>query len=147
MDATLTPTTRPGLPALIGGLGLLWNAYGVVQFAGAVTATEESLIATGLTGEQAAVMAHLPLWMTLAFAIGVFGGLAGSALLMLRRALALPVLVASLAAYVVLYIGDIAKGVFAVMGAPQVIILTVVVAIAAGLVAATRHFARRGALV
>ncbi|MFN7496667.1 MAG: hypothetical protein ACK5XZ_12185 [Hyphomonadaceae bacterium] len=42
-------------------------------------------------------------------------------------------LLASLVAYVVLYIGDIVHGVFAALGPPQVIVLTVVVAIAAAL--------------
>ncbi|MFN9014361.1 MAG: hypothetical protein ACK5VS_13205 [Hyphomonadaceae bacterium] len=42
-------------------------------------------------------------------------------------------MLASLVAYVVLYIGDIVHGVFAALGPPQVIVLTVVVAIAAAL--------------
>lgn len=118
--------------------GVAWNVFGIVQFAGSVTATEASLIATGLTADQAAVMTGYPAWMTLAFAIGVFGGLAGSVLLLLRRAAAGPVLLASLLAYVALWIGDAVHGVFAAMGAPQVIILTLVVAIAAALYALSR---------
>jgi hypothetical protein len=39
----------------------------------------------------------------------------------------------SLAAYVALYLGDIIHGVFAALGTPQVLILTLVVLIAAGL--------------
>jgi hypothetical protein len=81
--------------------------------------------------------------MTLAFAVGVFGGLAGSVLLLLRRAAAMPVLLASLLAYVALWIGDAVHGVFAAMGAPQVMILTLVVAIAAVLLALCRHPAAR----
>lgn len=126
------------LPAAALG-GILWNLYGVVQFTGTLGATEESLIAAGLTPEQAAVMTGYPFWMTLAFALGVGGGLAGSALLLARRQAARPVLATSLAAYVALWIGDALHGVFAAMGAPQVIILTLVVAIAAGLFAAARH--------
>jgi hypothetical protein len=117
------------------GVGLIWNAYGTWQFALSLTATPESLIASGLTPEQAQVMTTYPAWMTLAFALGVLGGLVGSVLLLLRKRAALPILVASTAAYIVLYIGDITQGVFAAMGAPQVIILTLVVAIAAGLLA------------
>lgn len=121
------------------GAGLLWNAYGLWQFAGSLSATADSLVASGLTPEQATVMTTYPAWMTLAFAIGVLGGLVGSVLLMLRRALAVPVLVASLAGYIVLYLGDITEGVFAAMGAPQVIVLSVVVAIAVGLLLLARH--------
>ena len=115
--------------------GLIWNAYGTWQFGLSLTATTQSLVASGLTPEQAQVMTTYPAWMTLAFALGVLGGLVGSVLLLLRHRTALPVFAASLAGYIVLYIGDITQGVFAAMGAPQVIILTLVVAIAAGLLA------------
>ena len=119
------------------GAGLVWNAYGLWQFAGSLVATPDSLV--GMTPEQAAVMTSYPVWMTIAFAIGVLGGLLGSALLALRRGLAVPVLVASLVGYIVLYVGDMTQGVFAAMGAPQVIVLTVVVAIAVGLLLLARH--------
>jgi hypothetical protein len=81
--------------------------------------------------------------MTLAFAGGVFGGLAGSVLLLLRREEAMPVPLAWFAAYVALWIGEAVHGVFAAMGAPQVAILTLVMAIAAGLLALSRHLAAK----
>lgn len=129
------------IAAALGGIA--WNLFGAVQFAGSVAATPESLVAGGLTPEQAAVMTGYPAWMTLAFGLGVAGGFAGSTLLLLRHRLAVTVLALSLAAYVALWIGDALHGVFAAMGAPQVIVLTVVVAIAAGLFAASRHPAAR----
>ena len=135
---------RPPLWFSIAALGgVTWNLFGAYQFAGSVAATAESLIASGLTPEQAAAMTGYPVWMTLAFAIGVAGGLVGSVLLLLRRPFARPVLGASLAAYVALWIGDAVHGVFAAMGAPQVVILTTVVAIAAALYALGRHPAAR----
>lgn len=126
--------------------GLLWNAYGLWQFGGTLTATPESLIASGLTSEQAAVLTTYPDWMTFAFAIGVLCGLVGTVLLLMRQKLALPALVVSLAGYVVLYVGDITQGVFAVMGAPQVIVLTIVVLIALGLLMLAQH-AKKSALL
>lgn len=123
--------------------GIAWNIFGAVQFAGSVAATTDSLIASGLTAEQAAVMTGYPGWMTLAFALGVFGGLVGSVLLLLHLRIAQPVLAASLAAYVALWIGDAVHGVFAAIGLPQVIILTTVVAIAAALLLLSRHPAAR----
>lgn len=119
--------------------GIAWNIFGIVQFAGAVAATEADLIASGLTPDQAAVMTGYPEWMTVAFAVGVFGGLAGSVLLLLRRAGAQPVLLISLFAYVALWIGDAVHGVFAAMGTPQIVILSFVVAIAAALFGLSRH--------
>ncbi len=66
------------------GLGLAWNIFGAVQFIGTLSATTESLQAQGLTAEQAAVMLGYPVWMTVVFAVGVFGGAIGC-LLMLAR--------------------------------------------------------------
>jgi hypothetical protein len=125
--------SRIRIAPIAGILGVAWNLFGIVQFVGTVTATREKLIAGGMTPLQAEVYAGLPVWMDAAFAIGVFGGLAGSVLLVLRHAAAVPVLALSLAAYLVLYAGDIGLGVFAAFGAPQVAILTTVVAIAAAL--------------
>lgn len=119
--------------------GLAWNIFGLVQFASSVTATQARLVAGGMTPEQALVMTSYPAWMTVAFGVGVIGGLAGSVLLLLRRAGAKPVLLASLVAYVALWTGDAVHGVFAALGAPQVLILSLVVAIAAALYALSRH--------
>lgn len=128
------------------GVGLLWNAYGLWQFARSLLATSDSLVASGLTPEQATVMTTYPAWMTLAFAIGVIGGLVGSVLLILRRLVAVPVLIVSLLGYIMLYLGDVTQGVFAAMGAPQVIVLTVVVAIAVGLLLLAQHAKRSSIL-
>ena len=136
----ISATTRAPLWLTAASLGgIAWNLFGAVQFAGSATATEASLIASGLTVEQAAVMTGYPAWMTLAFAVGVFGGLVGSVLLLLRHRGAMPVLGVSLAAYVALWVGDAVHGVFAALGTPQVVILTTVVAIAAALFALSRY--------
>ncbi len=143
LSQTLTPRRAPGWFIAASLCGIAWNIFGLAQLAGSITATEESLIASGLAADQAAVMTNYPGWMTLAFAIGVFGGLAGSVLLLLRQGFAGPVLAISLAAYAALWIGDAIHGVFAAMGLPQIVILTTVVAIAAALFALSRHPAAR----
>lgn len=119
--------------------GIAWNLFGAIQLAASVMATQESLIASGLTADQAAVMTGYPAWMTVAFAAGVFLGLAGSVLLLLRRSTAMPVLGVSLVAYIALWIGDAVHGVFAAMGTPQVVVVTLVVVIAAVLFFVSRH--------
>ena len=146
MDLALQHEYRPRMVYTIGGLALLWNAYGVLQFVGSLSATPESLVAAGLTETQAVVMTGYPAWMTFAFALGVFGGLVGSVLLLLRNKSAAPVFHVSLVGYVALYFGDIVHGVFAAMGIQQVVILTFVVLIAAGLSLASRVFTHRGQL-
>jgi hypothetical protein len=140
-DLPLTHNSSRAPVWLIGASlgGIAWNLFGAVQLASAVSATRESLVAAGLTAEQALVMTGYPGWMTLAFGLGVLGGLAGSVLLLMRRPGAMTVLGTSLAAYVALWIGDAVHGVFAAMGTPQVVILTMVVGIAAALFALSRH--------
>lgn len=117
----------------VAGLGVAWNIFGLVQFMGAISATSASLAAKGMTPDQIDVYLSIPLWMNIAFGIGVVGGLIGSVLLAFKNKLSQPVFLASLVAYVVLFIGDIVNGVFAALGPPQVIVLTTVVAIAAAL--------------
>ncbi len=132
--ALSTSSSRvPAWLAAIALAGIAWNAFGAVQFIGSLTATTDSLLASGLSQEQAAIMLEYPLWMTIAFGIGVAGGLVGSVLLLWRHPLARPAFGVSLVAYAALWLGDAAYGVFAALGAGQVIILTIVVAIAAAL--------------
>lgn len=133
MSLTTTLDTPRNASWIVPALGLAWNAFGIYQFVTSTTASAETLVARGMTPEQAALYTSLPAWMTLAFAAGVFGGFLGILLLLLRRASAVPVLAASLASYVVLFAGDITQGVFAAFGPPQVAILTVVLLIATGL--------------
>lgn len=122
-------------------LGLAWNIFGISQFLSKVQQTAGSLMATGLTPQQAELYTTLPFWMDAAFAIGVFGGTLGCILLMLRLKSAIPIFVGSLGAYLVLFIGDATLGVFAAFGATQIAVLTAVVTIAAGLLwLSVEHF-------
>ena len=130
MTAAASATKIPIWFWSAGLLGLAWNVFGLFQFFGSLRATQESLQAQGLTAEQAAVMLGYPSWMTIVFAIGVTGGALGCVLLLLRNRFAIPVFWASLLGYIALYIGDIVEGIFAAIGAPQIIVLSLVVAIA-----------------
>jgi hypothetical protein len=143
--AVFPPTARlrARLHPTAAGLALAWNLFGVVQFLESLRSTPDSLMQMGLSPEQAAVMSSSPAWMTAAFAVGVWGGVVGSALLLLRRGPATGVLAASLAGYIVLFIGDVTEGVFAALGAPQVAILTLVVGIATALLAWSRRVDRQ----
>ncbi|MEZ4253508.1 MAG: hypothetical protein R3B99_35310 [Polyangiales bacterium] len=141
-----SPRLSEHVPSWIATLGLGWNAFGIVQFLSSVRQTPESLAQAGLTPDQVAVLSSTPAWMTVAFALGVFGGLVGSVLLFARRHLAVPVFGVSLLGYVVLFVGDVTEGIFAVLGAPQVAVLTTVVAIAVGLFTYARRLAIAGRL-
>lgn len=123
-------------------LGIAWNAFGVVQWAGSLGATQDTLMGRGMTAAQSAAYLALPGWMTVAFAVGVFGGLLGSGALAARRRVALPLFAVSLVAYIALYAGDLAHGLFDVMPTQQPILNAVVgiaVALPLAALAARRH--------
>jgi hypothetical protein len=146
MTNTITNTKLPTWFWVIAILGLAWNIFGVVQFWSTTNGTVGSLMSNGLTAEQAQLYLSLPGWMTASFAIGVFGGVIGSLMLLFKKKLSVSVFLISLIAYIVLYIGDITQGVFKLFGTPQVIILTSVVLIAAGLLWLARRFTTSGHL-
>jgi hypothetical protein len=126
-------------------LGVLWNLYGVYQYVGTFTQAGQAAMTAGMTPAQAALYLSLPAWISVVFAVGVFGGLVGSVLLALRRRAARAVMAASFAGYGLLFAGDAYHGVFAAM--PQQLgILAVVVLVAAALLMASQQAARRGLL-
>lgn len=143
--AALAPAApRPALwIRLLAGFGVLWSLYGVSQFLGTVSASNSTLMARGMTPEQAELYLNLPIWMNGVFAVGVFGGVLGSVLLFAgRRRGALWVLAASLIGYVALFLGDLFLGVFAALGVLQVAVLSFVVLIAAALLVAALRLPR-----
>jgi hypothetical protein len=146
MDGQAKATSLPSWGWAVAVLGMAWNIFGVLQFVGQVTQTESSMMGAGMTAEQVAVYARLPFWMDLAFGLGTVGGVIGCIFLLLRKRQAVPVFGASLAGYIVLFIGDIVNGVFAAFGASQVVILSTVVAIAAGLFWFARRLRAQGRL-
>lgn len=148
MNALTVESTALRVPSWLWAasvLGVVWNVYGVYQFAGTFTQAGRAAATAGMTNAQAALYLSLPGWISVVFAVGVFGGLIGSILLALRRHLARPVFAASLAGYGLLFAGDTYHGVFAAMPG-QLAILTVVVLIAAALLWASRLAGKRGLL-
>jgi hypothetical protein len=122
-----------------------WNVYGLYQFAAGFTPAGRAAMTAGMTPAQAAAYFALPTWVSLAFAVGVLGGLAGAVALLVRRRLAQPVLTASLVGYLGLFAGDLYYGIFETLPA-QLAVLAFVVLVAAGLRWATALAARRGLL-
>lgn len=143
MTMTTSPASMPTLIRALAAGGAAWNAFGVIQFWGQVSATPAMLMAKGMTAAQANLYASLPDWMTTVFAIGVFGGLAGAVLLLFGQRAATMLLGMSLIGYIAVYIGDITQGVFAAFGTGQIVVLTIVVTIATALLALSLHADRR----
>ena len=125
--------------------GILWNAFGVYQFANSFTEAGRAAMTASMTPAQAQAYASLPGWVSVVFAVGVIGGLLGTIALALNRRIAVPVLVASFIAYGLLFAGDMVHGVFD--GAPdQLIVLSFVVLIAAAMLWTSWLTVRRGLL-
>jgi hypothetical protein len=131
---------------VVATLGLAWNIFGVVQFVGQLKQTEGAMMGAGMTAEQVAVYSNLPVWMDMVFGLGTFGGVVGCILLLLRKGFAVPVFAVSLGGYIILFVGDILNGVFAVFGISQLTILSTVVAIAAGLLWFARRLRAQGSI-
>ena len=67
---------------IVGLVSLLWNAFGCVDYT--MTNLRNPAWMANMTADQIAYMDSLPRWLTAFWAIGVWGGLAGSILLLMR---------------------------------------------------------------
>ena len=113
---------------LIGVIAVLFNSIGVFDFVMSMAQGAVYQASAGMTPDQIAHYQEMPSWMTVVWAVGVFGAFLASILLLLRRRLALPVFILSLAAFLVslLYTYVLTDG-GAVMG-PQMAIASAVIA-------------------
>ena len=84
---------------VIGVIAVLWNAIGAFDYV--MTETKNAAYMSGFPPEQLAWFYGLPMWVIAAWAIAVWGGVLGSVLLLLRRRLAVPVFLVSLAGLVI----------------------------------------------
>jgi hypothetical protein len=141
------PVKAPWHIWVVGVIALLFNSIGVFDFVMSMAQGAEYQASAGMTPDQIAHYQQMPGWMTVVWAVGVFGAFLASILLLLRRRQALPAFILSLAAFVVslLYTYVLTNG-GAVMG-PQMAIASAVIA---GLLAFfswySRLMTRRGVL-
>ncbi len=84
---------------VVGAVALIWNLMGVAAYLSQVMMTEEAIAA--MPEAERALLADVPAWAVGAFAISVFGGALGCVLLLVRKSVAVPVLVVSLVAVLV----------------------------------------------
>jgi hypothetical protein len=88
---------RPKTPKhlwVVGVVALLWNSMGALDYT--MTQTKNMAYLKQLTPPQLDYFFGLPAWVVAAWAIGVWGGVVGSLLLLLRKRLAVPVFLASI---------------------------------------------------
>lgn len=98
---TDAPMKTPWHLWLIGVIAVLFNSIGVFDFVMSMVQGAKYQASAGMTPDQIAHYQQMPSWMTLVWAVGVFGAFLASILLLLRRKLAWPVFVLSLAAFLV----------------------------------------------
>jgi hypothetical protein len=93
----LNPT--PAAPRsfwIVAVLSLLWNLFGCYDYLMSKLSPASYFAANGMNAESAAYMASLPAWLTAFWALGVWGSLAGSLLLLVRSRHAAPAFALSL---------------------------------------------------
>jgi hypothetical protein len=132
---------------VVGVLTLLWNAVGALDYV--MTQTRNQPYLKEFTPEQLDYFFGFPAWVVACWAIGVWGGVLGSLLLLLRQRLAMPVFVVSFVAMVctTIYNFVLSNG-MEMMGGPGALILSAVIfLIALALVFYSRALRAKGVLV
>jgi hypothetical protein len=94
--ATMQPARTPWHLWVVGILSLLWNAYGGYDYVMSETGNLDYFKMNGMGAEEMAWVAALPAWSVACWAIGVWGSVLGSILLLLRSRFAAPVFLVSL---------------------------------------------------
>ena len=101
-------TTTPGRPWhlwLIGTIGGLWSLIGVLSFV--LTQMNAEAVMSRFPPQQRQYFESFPLWAVAFWAIGVFGGVIGCLLLLLKNRLAFHVLLASVIGAIVFNLGGL----------------------------------------
>ncbi len=142
-------TKIPGRPWhlwLMGIVGGLWSVIGVISFM--LTQMNVEAVMSRFPPQQREYFESFPLWAVAFWAIGVFGGVIGSLLLLLKNRLAFPVLLASVIGVAVCNLGGLfLLGGMEVMRATGALGLTVFpVIVAAFLAYYARAMSRKGVL-
>jgi len=96
---------RPWHLWLVGIVGFLWNAMGVVSFV--LTQMKVEAVMSRFPPQQRQYFESFPLWIVAFWAVNVFAGLAGCLLLLLRNRLAFPALLVSVIAAVLYNCGGL----------------------------------------
>ena len=102
MDTSTTKT--PIHLWIVAGLATLWNAFGCFDYFMTRTRGAAYIESMMPTIDGAAMMAYIngfPIWVSFFWGLGVWAGLAGSILLLMRHRLAVPVLLASMVGAIV----------------------------------------------
>ena len=130
---------------VIGIVALLWNGFGAYDYT--MTQTNNMEYLKMYTPEQLAYIQGWPAWAVAGWATGVWGGVVGALLLLLRKRLAAPVFLASLLGAIVGHAYSFSSGGIEMAGGGAMWIFPfVILFIALGLWLYARKMAAKGVL-
>ena len=134
------PTTPWHLWA-VGAAGLLWNCIGALDYT--MTESRNAAYLAAFTPEQLAYFASLPAWVVATWATGVWGGVLGSLLLLLRQRRAEYAFAVSLAGMALTFLHNyvLSDGVL-IMGGGAVVFSAVIFTVGVLLLFYSRFLAR-----
>ncbi len=131
---------------LIGLIALIWNLIGVAMFWMQISIGPEQLAA--MRDAERLVYQATPMWLNVAFAIGVFGGVLGAIGLLAKKRWAVTMFFVSLIALLVQMIGGyLTTPAWAAFGAAGLVMPIIVIVIALALWRYSQRAAERGWLV
>ncbi len=131
---------------IIGVIALLWSAMGAMDFV--MTMTKNEGYMSQFSAEELEFFYSFPTWLISTWAVGVWGGVVGSILLLLRKSIAVWVFMASfLGAFISSFQNYVLSNGLEIMGTAAAIGFTAaILLIALVLVLYSRAMVQRGVL-
>lgn len=130
---------------IVGVLGLLWNSVGAYDYL--ATQTQNESYMSQFTPEQLEFFYGFPTWVVAFWALAVWGGVLGAVLLLLRKRLAVKVLLVSFVSMIITSVHNFGFSNGAeVMGGQGLIFSGLIFVVALGLWLYARAMAARGVL-
>lgn len=149
----MTDTTAPAAAGrtpwhlwLVGVLALLWNGFGAYDYLMTNTQGAGYMAGMGMTQAQIDYFLAMPAWMNAAWAFGVWGGVLGALLLLLRSKWALWAFAASLLGLVGSWIHTFTSNGLEIAGPAGTIMSVVISIVALFLLAYARMMQKAGVL-
>lgn len=146
-DTMKMTTATPWHLWAVGLLSLLWNGFGGYLYLMTQTQGAEFLRSMGASQESIDWQASMPVWMNALWAIGVWGGVLGAVLLLLRMKWAMHAFLASLVAMLVSLVASLTMfNGMEVYSTGELIQTAVVTFLAIGFLLYARAMSRKGVL-
>lgn len=125
--ATNAPEGAPAHLWAIGAISLLWNSFGCYDYTMSKLDPDAYMKSVGMSQEAIDYMAAMPAWLSVFWALGVWGSLAGSVLLLMRSRHAVTAFAVSLLGLAVSQIYQVAVMRPPDMSTPAMMVMTAVI--------------------